>query len=409
MDKKKLQDILKLAENTFFETPVFLSKVNPLKEIAAPFNVYSDLLNSLYKYNNLSSGGVRKVIKKVLLEKEFNFDNIKILTKLEKEKLYSVLAILCHCYRWDYLPPSKDQYKITKLDFPKKLWTPFCLLSDEFEIPYCGTLFTTTVSDFKITNKACGESYDFKEIEFDDIEVNHIWIEERYAKELEQWIKVFVMTEMKGGYSNLACLDILKAIVLDDLNRLKKGLENLHQGIKEITKVFNTQVRNVFLNIDLWRNYVQPSFIWGLESDPKFKYALEGASGLQVGCIHLLDLVLGIEMQSKMGEAMMNSRKYFPKEFRELLNSIEPYRYLLKEYLFKINNDELTNLYNRNISALKSYRKSHKNRGKVYIKGDGSEKQITTTGLSIKTSDIAIEDFEKDMSERIKETCAITR
>jgi Indoleamine 2,3-dioxygenase len=386
----------------FLLHPVFLPLKNPRIELPYPFDIYSKIFDGLSSKSQ-STGGYRGWIENSLISFQLSKENINILNSEQQENLWSVLSILCHCYRWNYVPPAPEVYKIKELTLPKALWEPFCWVADLLKAPYCGTSYSTTTSNFNIKGLCEGAEYRFNEVSFEDFDVRYSWLAQEHEKELVQWIKIFVVTEMEGGYANTAGIHVLQGVFHDDLNAVKIGLKQLLAGIQRLTKIFGIHVRGAKLNTTLWRNVVQPVFIWGLASDPKSALALEGASGLQVGCIQLIDLVLGTQMESAMGRAMIASRAYMPQRFRLLFNALEPYRNSLVDFVRQSENNEIIFLYNQCLDAIKLYRVSHMQRGKVYIKGDGSEKLITTTGLSIKASDSAVLDFEKDMLERIQE------
>ncbi len=391
------------AEN-FLLHPVFLSSSNPSKILPDKFQVYSNILSLLSLYNNPSLG-MRSFIEQQLQNKDIiSFNDIAMLNKNQLKAVFNVLSMLCHCYRWNYLPPEDETYALKILNFPDKLWQPFCLIADILKQPYCGTLYSTTTSNFYIVNYKENEKYNFKDINFDSINILYNWLPQENAEQLQQWVKIFVMTEMQGGYANTACISILCSILNQDKAKLKLGLKELNSGIHKITDIFSKQVRSSLLDVSLWRKIVQPFFIWGLKSDKNYNFPLEGASGLQVGCIQLIDTILGLEMNSFMGKSLIKSRMYFPYEMRMFFIKIEQLRYELIKYVQNNSQDnELKELYNSCINSMLAYRKSHMQRGKLYIKGDGSEKKITTTGLSVQSSLNANKEFEKDMQERINE------
>jgi hypothetical protein len=386
----------------FLQHPVFLPLKNPDPSLPSPFSFYVDVLNEIYLHNH-PNGGCRAWITRSLLGHTVPTAQIVLLSFEQKETLLSVLSVLCHCYRWDYVPAPPDIYQIKKLVLPDNLWRPFCFLSDLLKSPYCGTLYSTTTSNFHLTTCAPGVDYRFDKVVFEDIAINCAWLPQIYAKELEQWVKIFVMTEMEGGHANQAAVHALNSVLRCDAVAVKIQLQALLVGIQRLTKLFGVHVRGSKLDIGLWRNVVQPIFIWGLASDATSEQPLEGASGLQVGCIQLIDLILGTKMESTMGRAMLNSRKYMPERFRQLFDELEPFRSTVVDFVNQSADEEIIDLYNSCLNATKLYRTSHMQRGKIYINGDGQEKLITTTGLSISQSSTAAVDFEKDMLERIHE------
>ncbi|GAL83663.1 hypothetical protein MYP_890 [Sporocytophaga myxococcoides] len=387
----------------FLKHPSFLPEKVPHTRLPAPFDIYVDLLNHVYLWNSKDRGGVRSFLYNALSEVSIDNKEIDALDYWEQEKLLSVLTLLAHCYRWNYLPPEPDEFLKQNMNFPHQLWQSLSYVADKLEHPHCGTLWSIMLMNFQVIEQAPGTNLQIDKVNFQDLSLAHNWVCKEFQGQLEHWIKIFIMTEVVGTTANKACMQVLKAIIENDKDMLGKALELLYESIIGITTVFNREVRGQKLNMAQWREHIQPSFVWGLK-DPQSQSLLEGVSGLQLGCIQLMDLVLGLEMDSTMGRAMMASRKYFPKHSRDLLEALEPYRNKLKFYLKRKNDQDLNAKYNQCLEALESYRISHKQRGKAYIKGDGTSKSITTTGLSVQNSFDAIKQFDADMEERILET-----
>ncbi|MBO9700348.1 MAG: hypothetical protein J7604_09085 [Sporocytophaga sp.] len=387
----------------FLKHPSFLPQNVPLAQLPEPFNIYVDLLNSMYLWNSKERGGVRSFVYETLLDVSITDTEIDALNYWEQEKLLSVLTLLAHCYRWNYLPPEPEEFQKQQMEFPDPIWKPLTYLADKLEHPHCGTLWSIMLMNFQINGQAPGTNILIDKIQFNDLSLIHNWLCKEFQGQLEHWIKIFIMTEVVGTTANKACMNILNAMIENDKEMLANALDMLYEGILGITTVFNREVRGQKLNMEQWREHIQPSFVWGLK-DTQSQSLLEGVSGLQIGCIQLIDLILGLEMESTMGKAMIASRKYFPKHSREFLEALEPYRYKLKSFLKRKDDQDLYARYNHCIDALENYRVSHKQRGKVYIKGDGSPRSITTTGLSVQNSFEAIKQFDKDMEERIQET-----
>lgn len=395
------------AQKTFMENflkhPSFVPAKVPLMKLPAPFDTYIRILDVLHTVNTASKGGVRVFIENALSTVSLELIQIDSLSYWQKEKLLSVLTMLAHCYRWNHLPPSPHEYERKSIEFPEKLWAPLTYVADKLGHLYCGSHWSTTLLNFQVKGQEPATELALEHIKSEDIYIAHSWVSPELRPQLEQWIRIFVMTDIAGAVANRACIEILQGIEANSIPEVSKNLDLLYEGIGKIASVFNREVRGQKLDIAAWRNHIQPTFIWGIISDHS-GVPLEGASGLQVGCIHLIDITLGLEMDSKMGKALMESRKYFPRHDRNFLQQMEPYRAHLKSFISEKNDPSLTEKYNKCVEALESYRVSHRQRGKVYIQGDGSPKAITTTGLSIQSSDDAIKHFEIDMNERIKET-----
>ncbi|WP_028978617.1 hypothetical protein [Sporocytophaga myxococcoides] len=387
----------------FLKHPSFLPQKLPFTQLPEPFNKYIELLNRIHLWNSKERGGVRGFVYEALKDVSIEDIQIDALNYWEQEKFFSVLTLIAHCYRWNYLPPEPEEFQKQQMHFPNQIWKPLIYLADKLEHPHCGTLWSIMLMNCQVNGQAPGTNILIDKIQFNDLSLIHNWVCKEFQGQLEHWIKIFIMTEIVGTTANIACMNILNAMIANDKEMLANALDMLYEGILGITTVFNREVRRQKLNMEQWREHIQPSFVWGL-MDMNSQCLLEGVSGLQIGCIQLMDLILGLEMESVMGRAMMTSRKYFPKHSREFLEALEPYRYKLKSFLKNNDDRGLNAKYNQCIEALENYRISHKQRGKRYIKGDGSPRSITTTGLSVQNSFEAIKQFDADMEERIQET-----
>lgn len=167
-------------------------------------------------------------------------------------------------------------------------------------------------------------------------------------------------------------------------------------------KVFHREVRFRSLDKNLWREWVQPTFIWGPESGSGER--LEGASGLQLGAVQCVDIALGVEGGSAMGKAVVESRKYMPKPHRLFLAALDAARNVVRDFVMGSRSNELERRYNDCIGIMARFRTSHQARGAAYIRGDASPKTITSTGLSLSGEGSAVRVFSEAMEERLRET-----
>jgi hypothetical protein len=390
------------AWESFKRHPVFLPSRTPVTLRGTPWDAYCEILDGLSSCNELG-GSYRSYI-------EHHLPTSPPLTSLDdwcrasRERLLSVLSLLCHCYRCDILPQPQVRQPWVP-GFPKELWLPFRRLADLCDHPYCGSLYSTTYSNFDIYGIPPGTSYDPGGVTFNDLTVVHNWLRPTWAPQLDHWVKIFVFTELQGARANAACQALIEAAEAEDENAVKRYLDDLHEGITAIMSVFSHHVRGGVLDVALWREVVQPVFGWGLATDETDPHPLEGASGLQVGCIQLIDATLGIPMTSPMGIAAIGSRRYLPPWQRSVIE----YAQAKSPSLLRIVQREGSTLFDgfaRCVQRLAAYRLSHLARGKLYLRGDGSPKTLESTGLSLHhDSDLMVE-FGNSMQAKIADTHA---
>lgn len=380
----------------------FIPSVTPLKGLPQPFNVYIEACNNLAGKYEYPSEGVRPWLNDIFADYDPALNNQIInLTYWEKQKLMSSLSILAHTYRWNRVSPSPDEYKRRSIKFPAGIQIPFFFLADLLGQPKCGTLWNTTISNWNLKNMPGNYRYDNQEITMENLQIAHSWLLPPKHKDLERWVLIFTVMEARGA---AVIRDIVTLISLASANALPEFIEkfeDFQQHLTTMLDVFNREVRTKKLDHVLWRQYIQPTFIWGLEIDGEL---LEGASGLQLGCTQCVDIALDIMGNSTMAKAMIESRRYLPQPQRLFLQALDIARPVIRMFVTHSGDKYLKSLYNNCIELMLGFRKSHKARGKMYMKGDGKPKSITTTGLSIHDSEEALKTFEKTMLDRIDET-----
>jgi len=380
----------------------FLPKKVPNCELPAKFEKYFKTINNLYLYYPNRNKSVRTWMNDIF--HSFNLeDEITKLSYWKKNKLLTVVTILCHAYRWDNLPPSKIRYEETSVNLPKGLEAPLILLSKLLNQPPCGSLWNTTICNWKIKNKLGGISYKNIDISMNNIEIAHTWFNNELHEQLEKWILIFVISEAKGAPIINKLVSLIQLCELKNDQAIIEEFKELNIYLAEFTRFFNEHIQFKKLDVKKWRSWIQPTFIWGLKS--KDGELLEGASGLQLGITQCLDIALGVNNDSKIGKALKNSRKFMPTFHRQFLYDLEACKDIIRQYVLITSNTEIKIEYNKCLKHLSKFRKSHKIRGKEYIKGDHTKKTMTTTGLSIIAKDSNLmKDFEELMDIRINDT-----
>jgi hypothetical protein len=125
---------------------------------------------------------------------------------------------------------------------------------------------------------------------------------------------------------------------------------------------------------------------------------------LQLGSIQCADAVLGIEDQTFLPRAAVESRRYMPEAHRRFLAAMDAVRPLVRRFVRERDDSLLTQRYNDCVESLRAWRQAHQKRGALYLRGNGAGPMGGTTGLAIPDGERAVEDFHSMTQERIDET-----
>lgn len=386
-----------LSRHGGFLPPIIVPTIVP-----EPFDRYTTVLNEVPNRYTQAGGGVRP-----WLDRELKHFDDRLVSQMvdmpywHQHKLMSQLAILAHVYRWNYVPPAPEIYNITHCNLPLGIKRPFALLANHLQQPKCGSMWLTKYCNWTLKGKSDYELYQNVELTRENLQIVHNWLPAPMDKQLEQWISILILSEARGALVIEDLVSLIQIAEQKDVDAAIVKFDVLLKHLQEMTRVFNIEVIHRKLDKNYWREWVQPTFVWGLEENGE---RLEGASGLQIGALQVIDIALNVQGGSVMVKAAVSSRKYFPVEQRYFIDVLEAYRPKLRAFVLDSNVPDLMALYDACLSIITQFRKSHKARGAAYMAGDGSEKKLTTTGLSIEDNSKPVEIFKEDMEGRIKET-----
>ena len=393
---------LEIYEKYFGEGGCFLPKEASFYELGGGFSLYDELLESSSQWYLTGNNILRKEFELAFKAPPISWESkVNALNNVETEKLFSKVTILCHLYRWGSLPALEKEYRRTSIELPKGLCIILGYISKKMERPPCGSLWSTTVSNYQTTLASAGEIVDCQELSAGNITIQHSWFDGYEKDQLENWIKIFVLSEAEGLNTIQIALSIIRASAENDSNSIVEGLNDLYSSIRNLTKIFTRFTNPKNLDRNLWREVIQPTFIWGLKYKGK---QLQGASGLQLGVNQVIDLILGVSFNSKIGQAIIESRSYMPVHHQKFISAIDTDTYKFRGLIQTTKNEDVQQAFNRCIDGLSQFRRAHMQVGKIFIKGDGADKKITTTGLSMNLENNPVEEFESDMQDRIIET-----
>lgn len=239
------------------------------------------------------------------------------------------------------------------------------------------------------------------EVTLENLRIGQHWLDPPLASALEVFILTFVETEARGEAVVRMSVDLVRAVARSDSSVVLTCLRALGEAIKAMNHVFYKNIRAKLIDPVSWNESIKPIYGWGLDTG---EGTLEGASGLQLGSIQCADAVLGIENETFLPRAAVESRRYMPESHRRFLSVMDEVRVLVPRYVRECNKPLLTQHYNDCVDSLRAWRQAHQRRGALYLRGNGSGPMGGTTGMAIPGSDNAVEEFHSMMQERINET-----
>ncbi|MFN4250067.1 hypothetical protein [Deinococcus sp.] len=390
----------------------FLPPTAPLLNLPAPFQGLLDAPAALAPA--YQGRGVRAALLDLDAALGDRRDDARQLSAAQQEALLSATAILMHLYRWNAVPVAPVRFHEWP-EFPPHLHALFRDLSAAHDLPACGTMHTLKYLNWRSDALPPGQPYHADQVQAGQVRIAHNWHaspagdDRDLAGQLDLWIQTFVLTEARGQAVLSAAAQALAAAHQHDRPALETALEALHAAVQAMTRQINTLMRFRVVRSDLWRVFIQPTFGWGLPVDgiPDGP-ALEGASGLQLGGTQVADLALGVPFDSNLGRAIRHSRTYMTPPQRALLNAWEPHRNVIRAAVLDWGGSRARGAFDAALDDLNRWRVSHRERGAVYLRGDGREHVMASTGTQLDAGTPHEQAFRDLMNERIEETRAQT-
>jgi hypothetical protein len=148
---------------------------------------------------------------------------------------------------------------------------------------------------------------------------------------------------------------------------------------------------------------IQPTTLWGIDEGYGI---LEGASGPQIGSIQAVDAVLGLQHETRMGRAILESRKYMPERHRYFLDLLDRHGETVRSCVSNGGDRVAKARFNDCVESMLAWRRMHVKRAAHYLKGDSvvDVPNYTSTGNVVSLDDQRIAAFQGAMAERMSET-----
>jgi CRP-like cAMP-binding protein len=329
-------------------------------------------------------------------------EDLRALTPAEVDKLFALLSVLCHAYRWDSAPPRASEYRRERLELPIGLAFPFGWLANHLGVPRVGNLYSMVLCNWRLEGRDGGEIFAAEDFTPDALEIAHPWLQGEAAPELKAFLSTAIETEAHGAAALRTCVDLVESAQRADLHEVAYRLDALQAELFQMALPFKRYIRGRTIRPETFMTLIQPTTIWGLDEG---EGPLEGASGPQVGCIQVVDSVLGIRKLGPMATAVLHSRRYMPPRHRALVEAADAVGRVLPDFLSEIGDPVVDRMYHECLSSMSGWRKMHKARGAHYLKGGSAHvEDYASTGNVVGLADERIGRFRTAMDERISAT-----
>jgi hypothetical protein len=389
----------------------FLPARVPLQELPAPFGRFLAACGELPDRYPRERGGVRP-----WLDREFRDDDGRVrraigeLDRGQADALMTALCALGHTYRWDSVPPAAARFDERSIPLPPGIAGPWGVLSTKTGQPRVGSAWSLHLTNWTMTDRPGGACYRPDELSRASLSIARNWLQPPVAADLENFSLSFVLMEAAGGDVLAGIVQAVESVARRGVDETLVTLQRLHAAISAMTLGFSRNVRRRTVDPDVWLELIQPTYAWGALSDCPGRIE-GGPSGMQLGTIQALDAALGIGGRSPIAQLATTARRSMPGPHRRFLRVLDAAGPALRAFVANSGSAELTTQFDACVTALSSFRATHRARGALYLRSRPSgEVSRASTGLSIGVGDEPVGTFERAMNERIAETqCGVLR
>lgn len=381
----------------------FLPSVTPAQALPDAFAPYQLACDELPERFGASNGSVRPWLDALFSEHDPAITQaIDRLSPMEQQRAMTMLCTLAHSYRWGNTPPDRAAFELQHLTLPPGVDLPWTHLAALLRQPRVGSLWNMALCNWSLVAKPGASDYSVDEVTIENLHLALGWLNPPLDHVLERFILTFVETEARGVAVIEQSIALVRSTAQDDIREVVRTLEALHEAIMAMNLVFYRNIRAAVIDPVVWNASIKPIHGWGVDAGDGM---LEGASGLQLGAIQCADAALGIDDRSCMARAAVDARRYMPVEHQQFLSVMDTVRPLVPAFVRRSGDAVLTQHYTACIDALLAWRRAHRQRGALYLRGTGAGPMGGTTGMTVFSNEhAAVDEFHVLMQERIAET-----
>ncbi len=403
-DHDLIAEIEREFASTLHPTSGFLPPATPLIDLPEPFAAIAEAARELAAHYHGEHKDCRP-----WLDERFTRTPATWLPALASasrpvlESLMTKTSLLCHAYRWRFMPTDPGLYQLKSIILPPALETIWTAVARHLGIPRVGMFYTMVTCNWRLDGVEGGKPYAIDDLQDGRIRLIDSWLLPPEDCELTAFISAALMMEAQGRKAADCMLHTYDAMRRDDVQEVAYRLVACRDVLKSVLDAFNSLIRKDRMDISNFLKLVQPTMLWLLDHGDG---ALEGASGPQACTLQLLDNFLGVPRNSELGTMILKSRRYLLPEHRRLLEKTDACHSLLRRYVEKTDDTHLTELFNQCVGTFLSWRRSHQKRGAMYLKGKPEDKvdHYASTGLVVSVDSDRVKTFEATMEQHIRKT-----
>ena len=384
----------------------FLCPATPIETLPRVFERFESAAGALPALLAASGAGARAE-----LEHRFqrvHAESLSAIQDLSEVELYKLMTVMCylgHAYRWDTIPPRRVERERRVLALPQGIEQPWQEVAARLDLPCASGFWSSFCYDWRLEGRSGGEAYENRELTLGSMSFSHRWLKPPYAEHAERFFLAFVLTEARGAPVAQDIVAAISAAADGREEELTRCLTRLRGHLGDLSRELSSIMRRSVVRVDIWMEYIQPFFGWGLETSGG--NVLHGASGMQAATFEALNVAFGIKGESRIARATKESRRYMPIFQRRFLAALDVAGPLLHDFVLDSQSQELKRAFNECLDCLVRWRVGHQTRGAMYLRGElaaGEFVAASSTGGLIGPGVQQACDYSSQMQERIDET-----
>ncbi len=382
-----------------------LPRRTPVAALPGPFGAISRACAALPGHYHADGADVRPWLDELFGDARDWQGDVDGLDEHTTESAMTQVSLLCHAYRWQSAPTPAASYRIDRIELPAGLAGVWGALAARLGVPRVGVFYTMVCNNWRLAGKGDGEAYDPNELTPDAFEVMYPWLRGESAAELRAFILAAIGIEALGAAMHPVLADLYRGIQRGHTAAVTGALVALQSVLRQVESRFNQQIRVQRIRPQSFLTLIQPTMIWLLDEGDG---PLEGASGPQSCLIQLVDSVLGVPRDSELGGMLLAARKYMLPAHRRLLEAFDGATDVVRAFVASSGDARLRDAYDECLALLQRWRRSHRARGALYIRGDAENpvEDYASTGLVVGLDTDRVATFEAAMDQHIAETHA---
>lgn len=212
------------------------------------------------------------------------------------------------------------------------------------------------------------------------------------------------MTEAIGTTALKALMKAADAADRKDGELVSFALIEARENLQKMVRIFCKTVKITKFDPSNWQKIIQPTYAWGIESQ---EGRLTGPSGMQIGSMQGISILLGVGAESDVGILTIKTQKHFTATQQSLLKILMQKTDTIRLFAVESGDGKIVQHYNDCINELARWRNSHMKHAAMYIEKAGSDVNSSriSTGLTLPAAENQKQIFVDEMNLRIEETC----